>query len=140
MNEPNDAEVLAQTRPVGSLDLSALLRGEADVLLNWIDVSTLRRTWQQIMLLILGSGVFGASLGIWRDPLQAIYTAVKLPLILLLTVAGNALVNGMLAPLLGASVSMRTSLAAVLLSFALASAVLGAFSPIILFIVWNMPS
>jgi hypothetical protein len=56
-----------------------------------------------------------------------------------LTAAGNGLINGMLAPLLGANLNFRQSFAAVLSSFAIASIVLGAFSPLIAFIVWNAP-
>ena len=71
--------------------------------------------------------------------MQAFYTAIKLPLVILLTTAGNGLLNGMLAPLLGLNMTFRQSLAAVLMSFAIASIVLGALSPVALFIVWNTP-
>jgi len=140
MTQPTTAGASGGESPYVTFNPSSLLRGEPEVLLSWIDVSTFRRTGQQIALVFLGSGLFGASLGIWRDPLQAIYTGFKLPLILLLTVLGNALVNGMLAPLLGIGITIKTSLSSVLLSFALASTILGAFSPIVLFVVWNLPS
>jgi hypothetical protein len=45
----------------------------------------------------------------------------------------------MLAPLLGLNLGLRQSLVAVLLSFTVFSAVLGAFSPIIGFVIWNAP-
>jgi hypothetical protein len=45
----------------------------------------------------------------------------------------------MLAPLLGLRLTFRQSLTAVLLSFAIASAILGALSPVALFLVWNTP-
>ena len=78
-------------------------------------------------------------MGCWRDPLQALYTGIKLPLVILLTTLGNGLLNGMLAPLLGLNVTFRQSLAVVLMSFAVAAMVLGALSPVALFIVWNTP-
>jgi hypothetical protein len=46
----------------------------------------------------------------------------------------------MLAPLLGLRLSFRASLVTVLMSFAITGAVLGAFSPLALFIVWNCPA
>jgi hypothetical protein len=57
-----------------------------------------------------------------------------------LTTLGNALLNAMLAPLLGLRVSLRQSFLAVLLSFSLAAAILGAFSPLAFFVVWNCPA
>src|SRR5262245_12326605 len=45
----------------------------------------------------------------------------------------------MLAPLLGVSLSLRQSLLAVLMSFGAAAAILGAFSPLLGFLVWNTP-
>jgi hypothetical protein len=49
------------------------------------------------------------------------------------------LLNAMLAPLLGLNISARQSLLAVLLSFTIAAAILGAFSPLLYFMVWNTP-
>ncbi|HKX61291.1 MAG TPA: hypothetical protein VJS65_05595, partial [Verrucomicrobiae bacterium] len=54
-----------------------------------------------VALIAGGAGCFGAAVGSWRAPEQALYCAVKLPLILLLTTVGNGLLNAMLAPLLG---------------------------------------
>jgi hypothetical protein len=59
--------------------------------------------------------------------------------VLLGTATGNALINGMLAPLLGLNLRLREAFAAVLMSFGLASAILGAFSPLMAFLVWNLP-
>jgi hypothetical protein len=92
-----------------------------------------------VAAIILGAGSYGAVMGSWRCGLQAVYTAIKLPLVILLTMAGNGLLNGMLAPLLGLNVTFRQSLAAVLVSFAITATVLGALSPVAWFIVWNTP-
>lgn len=92
-----------------------------------------------IAAIVAGAGSYGAVMGCWRDPLQALYTGIKLPLVILLTTLGNGLLNGMLAPLLGLNVTFRQSLVVVLMSFAIASIVLGALSPVALFIVWNTP-
>jgi hypothetical protein len=45
----------------------------------------------------------------------------------------------MLAPLLGFNVTFRQSLTIVLMTFATASVILGALTPVALFVVWNTP-
>src|SRR5205823_14531841 len=42
-------------------------------------------------------------------------------------------------PLLGLNITFRQSLISVLVSFAIASVILGALSPVALFVVWNTP-
>ena len=116
-----------------------LLRADAWVLREWI---LKRRTiviWLCVFSIIAGAGSYGAAIGAWRDSLQALYTGIKLPLVILLTTAGNGLLNGMLAPLLGVNVGFRQSFVLVLISFAVTSVILGALSPVALFVVWNTP-
>ena len=116
-----------------------MLRGEAGPLEQWVRAAEGRRLAYGFAVICLGAGLYGAAMGFWRDPRQGLYTAVKLPLILLLTTGGNALLNAMIAPLLGLNLSLRQSLAAVLMSFTIAAAVLGSFSPLAAFLVWNAP-
>ena len=71
-----------------------------------------------------GAGLYGAAMGWWRDPQQALYVAVKFPLIILLTTPGNALLNAMLAPLLGLNIPLRQSCSAILMSFTVTAAIL----------------
>ena len=51
----------------------------------------------------------------------------------------RALISAMLAPLLGLNVPFRQSFSAIVMSFTIAAAILGAFSPLIVFMVWNAP-
>jgi len=88
-------------------------------------------------VIVVGAGLYGAAMGWWRDPMQALYTAIKFPLIILLTATGNALLNAMLAPLLGLNISFRQSFLSILMSFTIAGAILGSFAPIMAFIIWN---
>lgn len=120
-------------------DLGALLRGDAEVIAGWITRWTARLMVRQMVVIAVGAGAFGAAMGSWRAPEQAVWSAVKLPFVLLATAAGNALINGMLAPLLGMNLRLRESFVAVLTSFALAAAMLGAFSPVMFFLVCNLP-
>lgn len=121
-------------------ELDPLLRGKLEPLAAWTEHWNTRRFWLHVAVIVAGAGLYGAAMGCWRDPQQALYVAIKFPLILLLTVIGNALLNGMLAPLLGLNIPFRRSFSAILMSFAIASAILGAFSPIIAFWIWNAPA
>ncbi len=127
---------VANTHPA---DVGPLLRGEVAVLMEWTAHWQSRRVLRDVALIVVGAGLFGAAAGCWRDPLQALYAGIKLPLIILLTATGNALLNALLAPLLGLQLRFRQSLLAILASFALACAILGAFSPLVLFVIWNAP-
>jgi hypothetical protein len=120
--------------------LGTLLRGDAPAIAGWIADWSAGRTLRQVAIIAVGAGAFGAAMGSWRSPWQAVFSAVKLPSIILATAGGNALVNGMFAPLLGLNLRMRESFAAVLLSYSLAATILGAFSPLIMFLVWNLPA
>ena len=115
------------------------LRAEPQSYREWVVSRQLTLVIFCMIAVALGAGAYGAVIGSWRDPLQALYTGIKLPLVILLTTLGNGLLNGMLAPLLGLNVTFRQSLTVVLMSFAVAATVLGALSPVALFIVWNTP-
>jgi hypothetical protein len=120
-------------------ELSVLLRGEVASLESWSAHWHPPRILLHLGIIIVGAGLYGASMGCWRDPMQALYTAIKFPLIILLTATGNALLNAMLAPLLGLNISFRQSFLAILMSFTIAGAILGSFAPIMAFIIWNSP-
>ena len=129
----------AQATIPNSHELGTLLRGEPDALGQWAAQFESRRFAFHVAVIIAGAGAYGAAMGWWRDPMQALYVGIKFPLVILLTTLGNALLNAMLAPLLGLNITFRQSLLAVLMSFAITSAILGAFSPLMAFMVWNAP-
>ncbi len=120
-------------------DFSTLLRGDARTIGVWSAEWSARRFAAQVGIIVLGAGIYGAAMGCWRAPEQALFVAIKFPLILLLTALGNGLLNGMMAPLLGLNIPFRQSFAAVVMSFAITSAILGAFAPLLAFAVWNAP-
>ncbi len=76
-----------------------LLRGEVDAL------SLEKPGWRWFatycLAIAVGSSVYGATIGLWRAPLQSVFTAIKFPLLIFLTCIGNGAVNGMLAQLFG---------------------------------------
>lgn len=118
---------------------ASLLRGELPALRSWTADWRTPNLLRDTAIVVIGAGCFGAALGCWRAPEQALFAAIKLPLILLLTAAGNGLLNAMLAPLLGLQIAFRQSFLAILTSFALAAAILGAMSPLAAFVIWNAP-
>lgn len=124
---------------IQSGELGTLLRGEAERIAAWTERLESRRLVFHLSVIIAGAGMYGAAMGWWRAPQQALFVAIKFPLIILLVTLGNALLNAMLAPLLGLNISFRQSFLAVLVSFTLVSAILGAFSPLLLFLVGNAP-
>ena len=125
--------------PSNSASIGTLLRGEVAVLSAWTSEWRASQVGRDVLLIVLGTGLFGAALGYWRDPWQSLYAGLKLPLILLLTALANSVLNLMLAPLLGLRISFRQSVLAILTSFALAATILGAFSPLAAFVIWNAP-
>lgn len=120
-------------------DISELLRGESEPLRRWTLQWDARKIVLQILIIFAGAGVYGAAMGMWRAPMQALFVAIKFPLIVLLTAGGNAMLNGILAPLLGLNISFRQSILAILTSFTIAATILGSFSPLLAFLVWNSP-
>jgi hypothetical protein len=120
-------------------EIATLLRGDSETISAWSESWNTRRFARHISVIVLGAGCYGAAMGWWRDPQQALYVAIKFPLIILLTTLGNALINGMLAPLLGLNMPFRQSCSAIVMSFTIAAAILGAFSPLSAFMVWNAP-
>jgi hypothetical protein len=122
-----------------AIQVDRFLRADAGRLREWTVKSQAELVRFCVGTIVVGAGVYGAVMGWWRSPLQALYVAIKLPLLILLTTLGNGLLNGMLAPLLGLELSFRQCFTLVLVSFSLAAAILGALSPIGLFIVWNTP-
>jgi hypothetical protein len=92
-----------------------------------------------VFVVVFGTGLYGYSLGCWRSAEMGIYVAVKLPLLIFLTLGINGLLNGILAQLLGSGLGFRQTLRAQLSSFSLFALIVGALSPITLGMVWEAP-
>jgi hypothetical protein len=128
------------TIPLPLTRVGLLMRAPAADLSVWLAQAGSAQVWHCIAWVGIGAGMYGAAVGIWRAPLQAAFVALKLPLILLLTSFGNALLNAMLAPLLGLNINLRQAFLAVLMSFSIAAAILASLSPLAAFLVWNVPA
>ena len=119
--------------------IPTLLRAEPTTLRDWLERQRLSSALFCVLIIVLGAGFYGAVMGSWRGELQPLYTGIKLPLLILLTTLGNALLNAMLAPLLGLNLSGRQCLTVILMTFAIAAAMLGSLAPVAAFVVWNTP-
>jgi hypothetical protein len=119
--------------------IKALLRGDPERIRFSLKEPTFSSLAQNSLIILIGSSVYGFTVGLWRAPLQSVFTAIKFPLLIFLTCIGNGVLNGMLAQVLGSGLSFRQTAFAILMSFAVASLILGGFSPITLFILYNAP-
>jgi len=119
--------------------IHALLQGDAVSQRRWLAQPDARAFCANLLFIIVGAGIYGFTLGIWRAPLQSVFTALKFPLLILLTCSGNAVINGMLAQLLGSGLSFKQTSLAILMSFAIAAIILAGFAPITLFVWYNAP-
>lgn len=106
---------------------------------GWLDASAPGRIGWVAATAALGLGVYGFSVGFWRDPLMGAFVAVKLPLLVALTLLCNGLLNGLLAALLGTGLGFRQSFLALLTAFAVAGVILGSLAPVTLLLAWNAP-
>ena len=91
-----------------------------------------------IVTTLLAAGVFGVSVGLFRPGWQALSSAIKLPLLLLVTAAvATPAITGVRRAL-GQSGCFRHDVELVLTTVALVSLALSAFAPIVLLAVqWN---
>lgn len=65
--------------------MPVLLRGEVAPVRSWVAESNPARLVFHVAVILAGAGIYGAAIGLWRSGEQALFTAVKFPLILLLT-------------------------------------------------------
>ena len=106
---------------------------------GWLDAPGAGRGIGVAFAALAGLALYGFTVGYWRDPLMGGYVAVKLPLLVALTLLGNGLLNGLLGMLLGTGLGFRQSLLALLTAFALAGVILGSLAPVTLLLAWNAP-
>ncbi len=120
--------------------LRLLARGEPGGLAEWLRQPLTRDSLLALIVAIIGGcALYGFGLGLWRAPLQGLFVAIKMPLLIFLTLFVNGLINGMLGQLLGSGMSFRQTVMACLMSFAIFSLIVGSFSPLIVTWVLDAP-
>lgn len=120
--------------------LKALARGETAGLVRWLGDKSVRAMLPLVVGIILGCGMYGFAIGLGRAPLMAVYVAVKMPLLIFITLGVNGLINGMFGSLLGSGMSFRQTLQACLMSFALFALIVGSLSPIVIGMALDRPA
>lgn len=119
--------------------VARLLRGEPRELIALVagrDASVLTSG----AVIVIGCAVYGLGLGLWRAPEMALYVAIKLPLLVLATLFANALLNGLVATLLGTGLTLRSSLHSQMVAFSLAALILGSLAPVTIALALEAPS
>ncbi len=99
---------------------------------------TTKRLMEVLAAIALGCGAYGFTVGAWRGVELGVYVAIKLPLLMMLTVACNGLLNGIFAQLLGAGLGFRQTMQAILESYAIFAIVLGCLAPLSAGLAWNL--
>lgn len=120
-------------------ELPLLCEGRPEKLSAWLAQPTAARLLACVAAIVLGCSAYGFTLGLWRAPLMGGFVAAKLPLLIVLTLLTNGLLNGMLAQVLGSGLGFRQTLLAMLMSFACFSLITGALSPVALLMVLDAP-
>ncbi|MEM1293982.1 MAG: hypothetical protein AAGH89_01365 [Verrucomicrobiota bacterium] len=113
-----------------TLTIPAVLRGEEDASPS---VSLC------ICGILIGCGLYGAAIGSWRAPDMALFVGIKFPLLILATLCGTGLMNGILGQLIGSGLSFAESFRSQLTSFLIFSLLLGSLSPIAFMLALEMP-
>src|SRR5947207_2500487 len=85
------------------------MRGDAVRLADAALVPDSERLVRWIVWIAVGCAIYGSTFGLWRSPMQAVFTGIKLPLVVLLTWGGNAVLNGCLAMALGSGLGFKQS-------------------------------
>lgn len=119
------------------LPITGLCRGDDDLLGRWFSATDARSLGSCLLLITLGTGLYGLTAGLWRGWEMAAYVAVKLPAAVILTLILNALLNGMLGLVLGSGIGFRQSMQFLLTAFAVMSVILGALAPVTFFLALN---
>ena len=119
--------------------LNRLLQSEPPQLSDWILNPSAGRIAATVAVVVIGSAVYGATVGMWRAPLQGVYVAIKTPLLILGTLTINGLLNGILGLVLGSGLGLRQSVLVQLLSFSIAAILLAGLAPVTLFLAHQTP-
>lgn len=117
-----------------------LLEGAGNLLDEVAAGRALFRGWLALsLLMILSAAAYGAVLGMWHGPKLAVYVAVKLPLVLLLTSALTVPFSWAGSALLGLPLRVGQVVVLTFLALAAGSLLLAALAPVALLFTLSAP-
>ncbi len=91
------------------------------------------------LTITVGSSAYGAVFGLWHSPQQALYAAVKLPVVLMVTVVASLGAGAALAAVIRSGLSGRQSFTLLSTTFASMAALLGGLAPVVALFVLQSP-
>ena len=91
-----------------------------------------------VLTIVVGCAAYGFTIGAWRGVELGAYVAIKLPLVILLTVACNGLLNGIFSQLLGSGLGFRQSVQAILESYGIFAVIVASLAPISAGVAWQL--
>jgi hypothetical protein len=91
------------------------------------------------LTIVVGAAAYGATMGLWRGPLQSFYAAIKLVLFFAGVFCLTTLTNAMAASLLRARLSLPQVATCCLLGLTVTAAILGAVAPVAWFAAHHAP-
>jgi hypothetical protein len=91
-----------------------------------------------LVVLVLGSALYGAVLGSWRGGTLVVYAAVKLPLVLLVTSALSLVFGFLVAVGLGERLALRAVVQLHLSALAVAALLLASLAPVAGLFTWTL--
>ncbi len=113
------------------LSPAALCRTDDALLESLRQGKDLRRVaGSAVAAICLGAGAYGVAFGIWRGPEQALYSAAKLPVLLLAVALCTVGLGSMFAMVLRSRLTLERTWVCMLLSLAVAATVLLALAPV----------
>lgn len=116
-------------------NIPTLCSDSRNLLRNWLVRNPIGSLGFCIPTIIVGCGVYGFTMGLWRGGIMATYVGIKFPLVIFTTLIINGAINSMLAMVLVSGISFRQSFQFLLAGFALMSIILLSLSPITLFVI-----
>jgi len=93
-----------------------------------------------LVLTVAGGAVYGAALGAWSGPRLALYAAIKLPAVLLLTAALTLPFQALVALVLGERLGLGRAARLNLAAFATAAALLASLAPVAALLSFTLPA
>ncbi|OGV67083.1 MAG: hypothetical protein A2498_01725 [Lentisphaerae bacterium RIFOXYC12_FULL_60_16] len=98
------------------------------------------RSIGRVLVVVVTGGMFyGFVFGIWRSPLQALYSAGKMPLLFLSVVGASAGINTILARVAGCDLRLAQVFLCMVTAFAITAAVAASLAPVAALFVACMP-
>ncbi|MCF7788957.1 MAG: hypothetical protein K9N47_22725 [Prosthecobacter sp.] len=120
--------------------LLSLARGGTASQIRWLEEKSPRAMLPLVVGIMVGCGAYGFAIGLGRSPMMALFVAIKMPLLIFLTLGVNGLINGMFGTLLGSGMSFRQTMQACLMSFALFALIVGSLAPIMIGMALDRPA